>query len=145
MFSTVVERLLPYSAEQLFDVVADIERYPEFLPWWQAARVRERGATNLSVVNTVAIGPLRMQFPTEARLDRPRRLEVSSHEPPFECFRLGWQFSPQSGGGCRVVLETQLQMRSVMLQVLLERATRGLVTDVLAAFEARARALYPKP
>lgn len=142
MLSTTLERSLPYSAEQLFDLAADIERYPQFLRWWKRASVRERTDEYCCVDNTVSVGPLELQFRSEARLSRPQRIDVASDEGPFQRFRLAWRFGPQSESGCCVRLQAELELRSVVLQGLVGRALHGALEDILRAFEARAYTLY---
>ena len=142
MLSTALERWLPYSAEQLFDLAADIERYPQFLRWWKRASVRECNGERCRVDNAVALGPISMQFRTQASLLRPRRIEVTSDDAPFRRFRLSWEFQPQVEGGCRVILDVELELRSLLLQGLVERVLRSVMAEILAAFEVRARELY---
>jgi coenzyme Q-binding protein COQ10 len=139
-----LERSLPYSAEQLFDLAADIERYPQFLRWWKLATVRERTDEYCSVQNTVSVGPIELQFRSEARLSRPQRIDVASDEAPFQRFRLAWRFEPQSQCGCCVRLQVELELRSLVLQGLLGRAVHGALEDILRAFEARAYTLYAR-
>ena len=142
MLSAAVARSLPYSAEQLFDLAADIERYPQFLRWWTAATIRERSGQYCRVENTVALGPMRLQFTSAATLLRPERIDVRSTEAPFRRFDLGWRFEPQPEGSCCVRLTVTLQLRSFILQQLIEQYVQGFMGEILLAFEARARALY---
>jgi coenzyme Q-binding protein COQ10 len=141
VLSTALERSLPYSAEQLFDLAADIERYPQFLPWWKLATIRERTAEYCCVDNIVSLGPVELQFRSEARLSRPQRIDVSSDEAPFRRFRLEWMFEPQPHS-CRVRLQVELELRSLLLQRLVAYTLRGFIREILLAFEARGRALY---
>lgn len=142
MLSAALERALPYSAEQLFDLAADIERYPQFLPWWKAAIVRERTDTCCRVDNTVAMGPLELRFHALAILCRPERIDVSAEEALFRHFNLRWQFHPEPEGMCQVGLSVQFELRARILQALLTGMLPGLIAGVLAAFEVRAAALY---
>jgi len=142
VLSLSVERELPYTAEQLFDVAADIERYPEFLPWWQTASVLERDAGRCRVHNVVALGPLRLQFGSEALLLRPERIEVQSREAPFERLQLAWRFTPTPQGGCQLSLSVQIAMRSALMQLAVARTLNGVLSQILFAFQGRARALY---
>ena len=72
------EREVPYPAERLFDLVADVESYPDFLPWWAAARIiaREDGAYRTDQV--IRFGPIRQRFPTRTVLRRPREIDVTA-------------------------------------------------------------------
>ena len=109
-------RLLPYRAEQLFDLVADVERYPEFLPWCVGARVRER-KPNL-VVADLLIGyrMVRERFTSRVVLDRPKRIDVSYSEGPFRYLNNHWLFEPQPDGGCLLDFYVDFEFRSRMLQ-----------------------------
>ncbi len=138
--ATVVERCLPFDAERLFDVAADIEHYPEFVPGWVAVRVQARRPGYCRVENTVALGPLQLRFTAEAHMDRPRRIDVASDQPPFERFMLSWVFEPLAGG-CRVRLRADLDLNSGLLKPLIEQAVRSVASDVIRAFEERAHEL----
>src|SRR5579863_6756309 len=140
-------RHLPYTAEQLFDLVADIERYPEFLPWCVGARIRER--TDRLVVADLVIGfrMFRERFTSRVVLDRPRRIDVAYSEGPFRYLNNHWVFEPQADGGCVIDFFVDFEFRSRMLQRLIEMLFNEAVRRMVGAFETRARALYgvPKP
>jgi len=142
VLSQRVERLLPYRAEELFDLAADVERYPEFLRWWIAARVRERQANAYDTDQVLGLGPLRVRFGSRTVLCRPQRIEVTSDEPPFRRFRLAWIFEPQSGGACKVSLAAEIEFRSRFLQRVVGRVLPAAVANIIAAFETRAHPLY---
>jgi coenzyme Q-binding protein COQ10 len=138
MSSYRVERLLPYRDEQLFDLAADVDRYPEFLRGWVAARIYKREANVWHVDQTVRFGLIRMRFGSKAVLHRPERLDVTSDEEPFRHFRLSWIFEPQPDGGCRVALVADVRLRSPLLQVALDLLLARIIADIMAAFERRA-------
>ena len=140
VLSTDVDRLLPYRAEQLFDIAADIERYPQFLRWWIASKVHEHRGDYCRVENTVVLGPMRLHFWSEAHLQRPQRIEVTSQDEPFRRFTLSWNFEPRSSG-CRVELCAQLELRSRLMQELIEPTLNRIASEVIGAFEARASEL----
>ena len=77
---------LKYTVAQVFDLVADVECYPNFLPWVIAARICRRQDETLWVDMTIGMGFLRKQFSTIAFLDRPHRIDITSHDPLFERF-----------------------------------------------------------
>jgi coenzyme Q-binding protein COQ10 len=142
MLSKTVERRLPYGAEQLFDLAADVERYPEFLRWWTGARIRKRDANVYHTDQTLGLGPVHMRFTSKTVLHRPRRIEVSSDESLFRKFRLIWSFEPQPNVGCRVRLAVELELRSTLLQAILERVLPVAIGDIIVAFETRAHQQY---
>lgn len=142
MLTQQAERILPYSHEQLFDLVADVERYPEFVPCWIAARIRKREAEVYFTDQVVGFGPVRVSFGSQTVLRRPERIDVISGEPPFRHFRLSWLFEPRAGASCRVSLIAELEFRSWLLERLVDKVVSVVVNDIIAAFVARAQQLY---
>jgi len=134
-------RTLPWSCEQLFDLAADVERYPEFIPGWQDVRVLERSDNRLTVEQCLGLGPLQHCFTSEALLERPRRVVVNSHHSPFRKLQIEWRFSPDNEA-CRVELAIGLEMRSAVLETATETLFIMTADDVIARFELRARQLY---
>jgi coenzyme Q-binding protein COQ10 len=135
-------RRLPYTPEQLFDLVAEVERYPEFLPWCVGARVRER--TPGLVVADLLIGyrMVRERFTSRVILDRPRRIDVSYSEGPFRYLNNHWLFLPEPDGGCTLDFFVDFEFRSRMLQKIIEVLFNEAVRRMVGAFETRARNLY---
>ena len=142
MPSHKVSCVLPYGPEQLFDLASDIERYPEFLPWWLAARVRKRGRDVYYTDQVLGFGIIRARFCSKTVLRRPERIDVTSTDRPFRHFKLTWLFQPAPEGGCRVSLLADLEFRSAILGGLFGRALGNSLDRIVAAFEARARRLY---
>jgi len=135
-------RRLPYSAEQLFDLVADVRRYPEFLPWCVGVRIRER--TDKLLVADLLIGfkMVRERFSSRVVLDRPRRIDVTYSEGPFRYLNNHWIFIPEPDGGCTIDFFVDFEFRSRLLQRLIEVLFNEAVRRMVSAFEARARVLY---
>jgi len=138
-------RHLKYSAAQLFDLVADVERYPEFVPWMITTRVHRRTDENLWTDLTVGTGPLRKCFSTVVALDRPHRIAISSHDPLFDRFEQQWTFKPASEGGTHVEYNVDFKFRSRMLQTLMELSFADRAAAIVSAYIYRARRLYGTP
>jgi len=138
-------RRLPYTAEQLFDLVADVERYPEFLPWCVGARIRERGDRLLVADLLIGFKMIRERFTSRVALDRPGRIDVTYSDGPFRYLDNHWVFSPQSDGGCVIDFFVDFEFRSRVLQKLIGVLFNEAVKRMVSAFEARARALYGVP
>jgi len=138
VLSERVERWLPYSPEKLFDLAADVERYPEFLRWWTAARVRKREGEVYYTDQVVGLGPIRVRFNSKTVLHRPERIDVTSDQSPFRQFRLSWIFAPEPDAGCRVSLVVELEFCSRLLQKVVGHVLPAAIADIIAAFEARA-------
>lgn len=139
------QRLLPYRPEQMFDLVADIERYPEFLPWCKAVRVVKRDGNVIEADMAIGFKVFFERFRSKVTLDRKRlRIDVAYVHGPFKYLNNHWQFIAKEDGQCLVDFYVDFEFHSRLLQraiaVLFNEALRRLV----AAFEARARALYPE-
>ncbi|NIR32309.1 MAG: type II toxin-antitoxin system RatA family toxin [Gammaproteobacteria bacterium] len=139
------ERRLPYSAEDVFDVVSDVESYPRFLPGWRTAQILERSKDTLRVAQTVAVPPFRWRFVSEAVLERPERLDIGTSGGPFRYLHIEWRFTRQGEAACVAGLTVRYAMRSRVV----EKATGALLRDLprrtLSAFEQRLARLKGHP
>ncbi|HXM85682.1 MAG TPA: type II toxin-antitoxin system RatA family toxin [Stellaceae bacterium] len=135
------KRFLPYTPEQVFDLVADIERYPEFLPWCVGARIRER--RDNVILGDLLIGwrMVREKFTSRVTLNRPDRIDVEYAEGPFKYLKNHWLFERQPGG-CLVDFYVDFEFRSRMLQGVIAALFNEAVKRMVSAFEKRAKDLY---
>jgi coenzyme Q-binding protein COQ10 len=138
-------RLLPYTPEQLFDLVADVERYPEFLPWCLGARVRERSAATITADLLIGFRMVRERFTSRVVLDRASRIDVSYTEGPFRYLNNHWIFVAKPDGQCLIDFYVDFEFRSRMLQKIIGVLFNEAVKRMVGAFEARARQLYGTP
>jgi coenzyme Q-binding protein COQ10 len=138
-------RLLPYTPVQLFDLVADVERYPEFLPWCLGARIRERTGNVITADLLIGFKMVRERFTSRVVLDRPQRIDVSYAEGPFRYLDNHWNFVAQPGGSCLIDFHVDFEFRSRMLQKVIAMLFNEAVKRMVGAFEARARQLYGAP
>ncbi|HXY06051.1 MAG TPA: type II toxin-antitoxin system RatA family toxin [Burkholderiaceae bacterium] len=138
-----VERVLPYAPERVFDLAADVERYPEFLRWWIAARVCRREGNICYATQTLGLGPIRLRFDSIAVFQRPQRIEVRAKDSfPFREFRIIWGFTPAGERDCRAELAVEFEIAVGPLRSLVEHVTPLAIADTIAAFETRARTIY---
>ena len=135
------QRTLPYTPEQLFDLVAEVERYPEFLPWCVGARIRERRDTMIVADLLIGFRMFRERFTSKVSLGKPRRIDVVYSEGPFRYLDNHWAFEPVEGG-CRIDFFVDFEFRSRVLQKLIGVLFNEAVRRMVHAFETRARALY---
>ena len=136
-------RHLPHRPQQLFDLVADIERYPEFLPWCVGARIRSR--TEREIVADLMIGfrLIRERFTSRVTLDRERnRIDVAYTEGPFKYLNNHWIFEPDGQGGTKLDFYVDFEFRSIVLQKVIGVVFHEAVRRMVGAFEARAKDLY---
>lgn len=137
------QRVLPYRPDQLFDLVADIERYPEFLPWCVAARIRSRQGQEILADLVIGFKMIRERFTSRVKLDRPgRRIDVSYSEGPFRYLNNHWLFEEMPDGTTRIDFFVDFEFRSAMLQKIIGMLFNEAVRRMVTAFEARAKALY---
>jgi coenzyme Q-binding protein COQ10 len=137
------ECTFPFSVEQIFDLVADIERYPEFLPGWVSARLDARRESRLAVEQVVGLGPVRIAFRSEALLVKPERLEIHCRSGPVRDTRIQWSFAPDPPNGCRAVLVVQTTPGRHGLRAHLSRRILAEgAPEVLGHFRRRAAVLY---
>lgn len=136
------KRVVPYTPEQMFDLVAGIERYPEFLPWCLAARVRSREGNTVVADLVIGFKMIRERYTSRVTLERPRRIDVEYLEGPLKRLTNHWVFEPHEGGGSRVDFFVDFEFRSRVLQALIGKLFYEALRRLVSAFEARARKLY---
>lgn len=134
-------RFVELAADQVFDLVADVERYPEFLPFWRSATVCNRTAEGYETEQTLAVGFWVHRFRSCTTLDRPSRIVIRSHDSLFRDFNICWDFSPSENGGCRVDLSFEYAVVFTFLQPVLDLMMMPTASAMVAAFENRARAI----
>jgi ribosome-associated toxin RatA of RatAB toxin-antitoxin module len=138
MRSAIVE----HSAAQLYSLVEDIERYPEFLPWCLASRVHERTADSTRATLTVGMPGLRQSFTTR-NVNRPgQSIEMQLVEGPFKLFAATWRFHPLSASACRIEFTLRYEFSSRTLARLLEPLFDQMANSMVDAFTRRADARH---
>jgi coenzyme Q-binding protein COQ10 len=126
----------------MFDLVADVEQYPHFVPWVISARVVRRQDITIWTDLTMGTGFLCKQFTTVASLDRPHRMEINSHDPLFERFQQIWKFDPATEGGTNVEYRVDLKIKSHILQVVVGASFAEGARRMVKAYMRRAEHLY---
>lgn len=135
----------PYSAEQLFDLVADVERYPDFLPFWAGVRILRREGDSLRVEQSIRLPLVRLRFLSEAELNRPRRLRIITNQAPFRSLEITWSFKEPKESECLVRLDASYSFRSRHTAALVERFLEPAIRQYVKAFEHRARDVLERP
>lgn len=137
------KRVLPHSPEQLFDLVADVERYPEFLPWCIGARIRSRRENALVADLIIGFKGFRESFTSEVTLDQAAmRIDVAYRDGPFKYLNNHWIFNAQPDGACEIDFFVDFEFRSRLLQRIIGILFNEAVRRMVAAFEARADQIY---
>jgi coenzyme Q-binding protein COQ10 len=134
-------RHLPYTPEQMFDMVADVKRYPEFLPWVQAMRVRKDGPTETLADMIVGFKGLRETFTSRVEKSRPDVIHVDYVDGPLQYLRNDWRFRAEEGG-CAVDFAVDFAFKNRMFEMLAGQVFGTALRRMIGAFETRAAALY---
>jgi coenzyme Q-binding protein COQ10 len=137
-------KIIPHSAEQLFDLVADVDKYPQFLPWCVAAKVRSRTDTEQVVDLTIGFGPFRESFTSRVVMDRPGLIKVRYENGPFRYLNNQWKFQPNPRG-CKVDFFVDFEFRSRLLQAAIGVVFTEAVRRMVNAFLKRANDVYGAP
>jgi coenzyme Q-binding protein COQ10 len=142
-------RIVRFAPHQMFDLVADVPRYPEFLPWCTAARIRRQESPTLQVAElAIGFGPFHEKFVSRIVLtpdaeDGPR-IETTGVEGPFRQLASHWSFEPHPDGAL-IRFSLEFEFRSILLQQTVRLLFAEAVKRMVSAFEARANQLYGKP
>jgi len=139
-------RKLPYSAQQMFDLVADVESYPEFIPWISAARITSRRDTDpgevLEVDLVISFKVFRERFRSRVTLDpAAMRIDTEYLDGPFKHMDSTWRFS-DAEGGCEVLFDVDFEFRSRLLGAAASTFFYDAMQRIVRAFERRAAELY---
>lgn len=134
------QTVLPYSADDLFSVVADVRDYPSFIPWCKGARIQHEDARHIIADLLIGFGPFQESFTSEVTLDRPRHILVRAIEGPLEHLTNSWTFKPAEHK-THVDFVIDFQFKSHLL----DHAANGMFHDastrIIGAFEARVHSL----
>ena len=144
-------RILPYTADQMYALVADIERYPEFLPWNSAARIRARrpgpeaDSELVEADLVISFKVFRERFGSRVTLwPQQKRIDTEYLDGPFKYLKSGWSFAdlPAPETGCKVDFFVDFEFRNAILGKVIGVVFGEAMTRIVRAFEDRARALY---
>lgn len=146
------KRVMPYSADQMYALIADVARYPEFLPWCSAARIRavrplpDGSGEVMDADLVISFKVYREKFGSRVTL-RPeaRTIEVEYLDGPFKYLRNTWKFVPLGETRCEVDFYVDFEFRSAILSKLIGFVFNEAMQRIVRAFEARAAALYGAP
>ena len=133
---------LPYTPQQMFELVADVANYDKFLPWVSAVRVRSNSETEMVADLIVGFKAFKEHFTSRVTKQRPGRILVDYIEGPLKYLKNEWRFEPAADGGTEVIFSVDFAFRSRLFESLagamFDRALRRMTT----AFEQRAAVLY---
>ncbi|MDD2878397.1 MAG: type II toxin-antitoxin system RatA family toxin [Acidiphilium sp.] len=137
-------KVVPYRPEQMFDLVADVGKYPQFLPWCVGARIRSHRCDILVADLTIGFGPFRESFTSRVVLGAPEHIDVHYQNGPFKYLRNEWRFVPDPRG-TMIDFYVDFEFRSFILQKTIGAVFAEAVRRMVAAFLTRARDIYGVP
>lgn len=135
-------RHLPYTPEQMFDLVADVKRYQEFLPWVAATRVRSDSDTAMVADLVVGFRSLKETFTSRVIKHRPHDITIDYIEGPLKHLHNTWQFKPDGKGGTEIDFCVDFAFRSRIFEALAGQMFDRALRKMIGAFEERAHELY---
>ena len=135
-------RYLPYTPEQMFDLVADVEHYDEFLPWVVAVRVRSSSATETLADLVVGFNAFKERFTSRVHKERSERICVDYVDGPLKYLHNEWRFERAADGGTDVHFSVDFAFRSRLFETLAGAMFDRALRRMTGAFEQRAAALY---
>ncbi|MDE1914509.1 MAG: type II toxin-antitoxin system RatA family toxin [Sphingomonadales bacterium] len=138
-------RRMPYSAKQMFDLVADVARYGEFLPWVIATRVREDSETEMVADMLVGFKMLREKFTSRVEKQSPSRITVHYVDGPMRDLDNSWTFRDVDGGGCELDFSVKFSFRNALFESIAGQYFDRAFRKMVEAFETRAAELYGAP
>ena len=133
---------LPYPPQQVYDLVADFETYPKFLPHVAYARILRRQDSTLFCEQVFRIGPMRFRFRTQTQVDPPHSIHVVCTDSPFGSFDDRWTFAPNTAHGTHVTCRTDYRVHGGPLRLIIDKVLDEVFSSTIHAFERRARILY---
>ena len=140
-------RHLPYTAQQMYDLVADVAQYPKFLPWCSAARIRSRTPNGLAEVMeadlVISFKVFRERFGSRVTLFADdMKIDTEYLDGPFRYMKSNWSFEPAEDGGCNVSFFVDFEFRNAVLQGIIGVVFNEAMQRIVRAFERRAAELH---
>ncbi|NIM28697.1 MAG: hypothetical protein GTO67_05355 [Gammaproteobacteria bacterium] len=134
--------LVPYAASAMYALVADVEEYPQFLPWCRGVRVVQPGEKSVEARLEIGRGPLRKAFTTRNVMTRDARIDIELVDGPFRHLQGRWQFISVDGSACRIVFDLEFELANPLLRRTLGPLFSEIADTMVDAFCRRARHLY---
>jgi ribosome-associated toxin RatA of RatAB toxin-antitoxin module len=134
--------LVTFSPEQMFDLVVDVERYPQFLPWVAGAELHEKTDRDLLASMEMQRAGVRERFTTRNTFERPSMMTLRLVSGPFRLLEGRWSFTPIGDAGTRIELEMRFEFGNPVVSLLFGKAFEQSCNSLIDAFIVRARQLH---
>lgn len=131
-----------YACDQMFALVADIEHYADFLPFWQSTHIREKTETTILAHQVIRVAGLDLAFDSRATLQLPFQITIAAQGGIFRLFEMHWRFYSCSNNGCDVHFETRIALRNRILEALISPVLERQQRQIIRCFELEADQRY---
>ena len=139
-----VERsvLVPHSASQMFDLVADVEKYPQFMPWCGGASISARDENGMQASITISLAGIKQTFTTRNKHQYPTCIELELVDGPFSELKGKWEFIPLSQDACKVLFTLNYAFSNRTLETLVGPIFNRIASSFIDSFTQRAQVCY---
>ncbi len=134
--------IVPYTPEQMFDLVSDVARYPEFMPWCGGAEVMEQDESGMTASIMIRIARISQNFTTKNTHDYPKRIHLELVDGPFSNLTGDWSFTPLGEDGCKIDFVMQYEFSNRTLEMVIGPIFNRIATSFIDSFTQRANELY---
>ncbi len=145
MSSVIRSALVPFSAQQIFDLVEGVEQYPQFLPWCSGTAVSHRDSLITHATININYRGIRQSFSTENHKQPPELMTIKLVEGPFRALDGEWRFTPLGDAACRIDFRLSYEFSSALLEKLVGPVFGHIAGTMVDAFLKRADIVYGKP
>ena len=133
---------MPYSAAQMFDLVADVEKYPEFMPWCGGAEVQTRDEHGMQASILISFAGMKQRFTTRNTHVYPDRIDLELVDGPFSSLIGHWEFQPLAEDACKVLFTMEYAFSNRALEMVVGPVFNRIATSFIDSFTKRAQAKY---
>jgi ribosome-associated toxin RatA of RatAB toxin-antitoxin module len=134
--------LVKFSAQQMFDLVNDIEAYPKFLPWCSGSRIIKREVDFVEAELVIAKGGFNKSFSTRNQIENGRRMTVSLLNGPFTSLEGAWVFLPLREDASKISLDLEFELSGKLASLAFGAVFNQICNTMVSSFTARAKAMY---
>lgn len=134
--------LLPYSAAQMFDLVAQVDQYPEFMPWCGGATIHEQSEQGMIASVMIKFAGLSKSFTTQNKHDYPRRIDMQLVDGPFSYLQGTWEFIPLAEDSCKVQFSLEYAFNNTLIEKLIGPVFNNIANTFIDSFTKRAARVY---
>ncbi|NCT40873.1 MAG: type II toxin-antitoxin system RatA family toxin [Alphaproteobacteria bacterium] len=143
MLTHIEKKELPYTAEQMFDLVVAVDKYSEFAPWCAASRINTRESDTIFYADlVVGYKMFRERFSSKVIAERPNRIYIEYLKGPLKHLKNHWQFTDLGNGSCVVDFSVEFEFQNSALQGIAKVFFKEVIHRMVGAFESRAKEIY---